>query len=76
MVFDGLNSTSKKDNYLYLKFRQGKRVSDCFMRDFRRTMDHGTNKNGIYFNRAGLRLPSVLQQKTSFIKCPLQIKIK
>ena len=34
MVFDGLNSTSKEENYLYKKFYQGKRVSDNIIRDF------------------------------------------
>ena len=34
MVFDGLNSTSKNENYLYKKFHQGKRVSDNIIPDF------------------------------------------
>ena len=59
MVFDGLNSTSKKENYLYKKFYQGKRVSDNIIPDF------GTIK-------AKIKLFSDLQQRQKF---PLGISV-
>ena len=51
MVFDGLNSTSKKENYLYKKFYQGKRVSDNIIRDFGiiKAQNCAANKNKIEF---------------------------